>query len=343
MVGGTKSAEETSQMPSRTVGTRVLELVSRIALLIVPTVCVVALLFFVLPRNPESYFLGFALKNSLLQTSRSPKLVLVGGSNLAFGTDSRMLSEAFGVSVVNSSLHAGLGAEFMLDSVEKHINAGDTVIIALEYNVCLEKGLLAGDDALYEFLFEDPKFVINCRKKRYADVLLGLGRAAGQRLASCIFGECFKKDVIYNANAFDEYGDVVSHLDKRSHDMQPTAGVWGDVQMDPGLLMCIRAFITHVEGRGARVYILPPCYRDKDYLVNARQIESMYLEIQRAFPMSALSRPQEFVFNSSEHFFDSRYHLNRQGREIRTARIVEYLRYASIRDGWAFNQRTLRR
>jgi hypothetical protein len=332
------ATERKSQLPPKTIIADVFALASRIVLLIVPAGLVAATLFFILPRNPDSYYHGFALKYTLLGTSRSPKIVLVGGSNLAFGIDSHMLSSTLGVNVVNSALHAGLGADFMLDSVEKYIHAGDTVVIALEYVMCLETKHSAGDATLYEFLFEEPEFVRYCRKQNFAEVCLGLARASGARLATCLSGEGFEKDEFYHANAFNEYGDVISHLDKPSPGVRSLEHGWGDEPISHALLKSIRTFIERVEDGGASVFILPPCCRAKDYFANDQGIESVYLELKRAFPRQTLSNPQEFVLEGAEYFFDSGYHLSRQGREIRTAKIVECLRYAGMKDGGGLRQ-----
>ena len=84
-------------------------LTTKILLLILPVLLVTAVLFLVLPRNPTSYLHGFRLKDDLLRTTPGPKIILVGGSNFAFGIDSQALSREFGVNVVNTALLGGLG------------------------------------------------------------------------------------------------------------------------------------------------------------------------------------------------------------------------------------------
>jgi hypothetical protein len=43
--------------------------------------------------------------------------------------------------------------------------------------------------------------------------------------------------------------------------------------------------------------------------------------------------PKDFVMGK-QYFFDTRYHLNREGRDLRTLRMIEVLRVTGRRDGW---------
>ena len=50
----------------------------------------------------------------VLEQTASPKMVLVGGSNLAFSIDSGLLAEEFGLPVVNMGLAKSVGLGYLL-------------------------------------------------------------------------------------------------------------------------------------------------------------------------------------------------------------------------------------
>lgn len=77
-------------------------------------------------------------KHLRLEKTPPPRTILVGGSNVSFGFDSRLLEEGLGKPVINMGLAAGLGIEFMLNEVRSHISAGDTVLLSFEYDISLE-------------------------------------------------------------------------------------------------------------------------------------------------------------------------------------------------------------
>ncbi|MGE3309983.1 MAG: hypothetical protein AB7O66_08435 [Limisphaerales bacterium] len=82
----------------------------------------------------RNYLAEAVPKHRLLESTQSPKVVLVGGSSMAFGIRSDRLEAALGRPVVNMGLASGLGLEFMLAEVEPRMRAGDTVILGFEYD-----------------------------------------------------------------------------------------------------------------------------------------------------------------------------------------------------------------
>ena len=54
--------------------------------------------------------------------------MFVGGSNLAFGIDSREVEQRTGYRVVNMGMGFNMGLRFMLAVVRPHIHAGDVVV-----------------------------------------------------------------------------------------------------------------------------------------------------------------------------------------------------------------------
>jgi hypothetical protein len=61
----------------------------------------------------DNYLAAVLEKDRLIRNTPSPKIILVGGSNLAFGIDSRMMQDSLGLRVVNMGLYAKLGLKYM--------------------------------------------------------------------------------------------------------------------------------------------------------------------------------------------------------------------------------------
>ena len=84
--------------------------------------------------SDNNYLAAVLEKDRLIRTTPSPKIILVGGSNLAFGIDSRMMEDSLHVNVVNMGLYAKLGLRYMLAQVKPYIRRGDIVLIVPEYD-----------------------------------------------------------------------------------------------------------------------------------------------------------------------------------------------------------------
>ena len=88
---------------------------------------IVCFVLFMAGRNssffdPNNYLASSIDKHYRLDSLGSPRLILVGGSNLAFGVDSKYMEQRLGMPVVNMATHAGLGMDFILSEVEPTIN-----------------------------------------------------------------------------------------------------------------------------------------------------------------------------------------------------------------------------
>src|SRR5512140_975750 len=82
----------------------------------------------------NDYIAAVLEKDRLIRSTPSPKIILVGGSNLAFGIDSRMMEDSLHVNVVNMGLYAKLGLRYMLAQVKPYIKKGDVVVVVPEYD-----------------------------------------------------------------------------------------------------------------------------------------------------------------------------------------------------------------
>ena len=76
------------------------------------------------------YLGGVRAKQERLASLGSPKVVLVGGSNVTFGLDSPLLEEALCRPVVNMTIHASLGFRFMVEQLDGGLGKGDLVSLS---------------------------------------------------------------------------------------------------------------------------------------------------------------------------------------------------------------------
>ena len=86
-----------------------------------------------LPDQYEETFYG-ALDDKFdrLVSIEEEKIVVIGGSSVAFGLDSAMMEKYTGMPVINFGLYAALGTKLMLDLSLPEIGEGDIVVLAPE-------------------------------------------------------------------------------------------------------------------------------------------------------------------------------------------------------------------
>lgn len=83
-------------------------------------------------QNESSFVSALSDKCERLGTLEGERIVVVGGSSVAFGVNSEELMKYTGRPVVNFGLYAALGTKLMLDLSRPDIKEGDLVVIAPE-------------------------------------------------------------------------------------------------------------------------------------------------------------------------------------------------------------------
>ena len=298
----------------------------------------------------DNYLAAVLEKDRLIRNTPSPKIILVGGSNLAFGIDSRMLQDSLGLNVVNMGLYAKLGLKYMLAQVRPYIKRGDIVVIVPEYDQ-FYGDFSNGDNTLNTALLYAPADRIGDFIRSYSvvDVVLrprventrrsflhALAAAAGKEK------EFFPPDTnpVYNRRSFNEYGDVVSHIGKKgmhpdsifvSH-LPPLADFNAETIED------LNGIADKAKDEGARAYFMFPSYIDRSYTINVGAIDSLTRKLTKGMRIPVVGTAADFSYPKNL-FFDTRYHLNEEGRRLRTLEMVKILRARGAADGWASGAR----
>lgn len=86
-----------------------------------------------LPMEQDGYLQAYNKKCQLLEDTPSPRIIFVGGSNLAFGLDSQRIKDSLNINVINYGLHAGIGLKYMIDDISTYARKGDIIVFAPEY------------------------------------------------------------------------------------------------------------------------------------------------------------------------------------------------------------------
>ncbi len=274
--------------------------------------------------HPDGYLKAAYVKHRALRSTPAPRLIFIGGSNLAFGLDSRQIQETTGRAVVNMGLHTELGLRYMINEVREGIGPGDVVVVVQEYPLALE----CAHTLLEHFLFF-PKGV------RYLDfpTTLALARripvTAQRRFEGLLRSQLLLRgaplppEFGYNASGFNEFGDNTGHLarmKKRFSGLEITVP-----ETAPGTVKELNRFARELKSKKATLMLsFPPCPQSRYQAETARQGEQLFRELQNQAEFTLLGQPKDFVFPDAL-FFDTVYHLNRSGRELRTRLLAGHL------------------
>ena len=118
----------------------------------------VGVLYFSFGTRPETgrWVAECIEKKSYAVRSKSPKIVILAGSNGLYGFSAQRISEKYGIESVNAATHAGLGIGYILYYGRQYFAKGRLFILPLEYELY---GGSWGDPAyFYQVIGYDPGY-----------------------------------------------------------------------------------------------------------------------------------------------------------------------------------------
>ncbi|MBL0256825.1 MAG: hypothetical protein IPQ03_04530 [Bacteroidetes bacterium] len=282
-------------------------------------------------RDPADYLAAIIDKHHRLDSIHGPRLIFVGGSNLAFGIDSKLVESELKMPVVNLGLHAGLGLEFILKEISSQMKSGDEVVISLEYYLS-EKGE-------YDLKVKAAEYYPPAKDYFESNIMGNIRYAVDRKRSAAIENlSALKKLVfaksniaktpnqnpnVYERNCFNAYGDVECHKNQnssiRADDIDPIK-----YKEYEGISM-LNDFYKLAKEKDIHIYFMYPNFPVSVFNLNKEVIKRYQQDVSEKLLIPVLNTPEDFLYNDSL-FFDTVYHLNGKGREIRTKAFIDFYR-----------------
>lgn len=289
-----------------------------------------SVLLFVIPKDNNDYLCEYSHKINLLETTSQPRMIFVGGSNIAFGIDSKAISDSLNINVVNFGLHGGIGIRIPLEDCLHYVHKGDIVVAQFEYGQF--KGGYGEQETLPDFMVATNwKYAQKLHVNQWNFIISGspilavknLKRLLKYPLSGSWNSSEINAKYAYVASGFNEYGDEVSHLNFPSEKIaisnkQTKAN--GAINID--FMKWLADIIHQYEQIGVEVIMLPPVcvksYYNNVYNANfAKELEKI------SHPY--IVEPSYMVLDDS-CYFNTGYHVNNNGVLQNTSHIIKVMR-----------------
>lgn len=284
-------------------------------------ICIFLFIFlaFVVSVNNNSYSLAHIDKMNMLN-SKENKIVIFGGSNVAFGINSILVSEAFPqYKVINVGTQAGIGVRYPLKEIKEKLKENDILIISPEYEQF--KGGYGGTPLLEICLYK--KSFKNLEIKEILNIVKNIKEIFLSKLSSHTSSKLYGKKFTYDRRGFNEYGDYVEHHKfERESKIVPEYFIIEEV--NDSVLKFFYKIQMELKEKKVNVLFFPPVYQRTSGKGSINYIKKVYnkMELNKT---PILSKP-EFYFLEDKYFYDSVNHLNKVGGEIRTRKLINDLK-----------------
>lgn len=280
---------------------------------------------FGLPVQFGDTFMGeLKSKYERLKETSGKRIVLVGGSGVAFDCDSALMDDFFpSYEIVNFGMYAGLGTKAVMDLSENYIHEGDIVILSPEQGEQTFSDYFNGE---YMWQAADGAFgMLRDLKSENFEAMLGnFPWFALEKLNYVMKGQKPQTDSIYQKKSFNTYGDIEldtcrENILPNGYDVNQKVRFTEDV-VQPEFMDYMNDWAKRLEKKGAVVW-----YRYCP--VNKLSVEDMddlaaydvFLRQKLDFPV--IGNPENSLMEA-EWFFDTNFHLNQPGKEVNTVQLI---------------------
>ncbi|MFY0644666.1 MAG: hypothetical protein JXR19_09405 [Bacteroidia bacterium] len=269
------------------------------------------------PRAATSLLFSKQFKDSLLIHESSPRMILVGGSNVSFGYNSQLIKDSLGYNPINTSIHASLGLVYMMNDVIDHVKADDIVILSSEYNQFFGHFAYGGEELLRTVIDVDKSSLSQLSFRQLMNITPHLLKFTFSKLKLTEYFSV-KQNKIYGKGSFNSYGDAIGHWGKSTRHYSPYETI--TVSFNPDIISEIQEFNKRIRSVGATLLIVPPAVQQKTYDNLQENIGLLYSKLSET-DIPYLSNHAEYAFTDSLTF-NTPYHLTAEGTTLRTLKFI---------------------
>ena len=271
-----------------------------------------------------TYYAALADKNNLLEQTTGKKIIVIGGSNVAFGLQSELLESEFDdYSVVNFGLYASLGTKLMMELALDSISEGDIVVLSPEQN---EQSLslffsasntlkaLESDWSMYDEIEDKDQKII---RGKFIDFVNDKSKIPTPIVVNSI----------YKRDSFNNHMDI-EYLDDDGVSMRQSniMPLRYDKSLLPSYDFEIRDdFIEYVNFFYQQVLAHKATMLFSFSPVNSLSVENIEMEslveyywaLRQKLDFDVIGNPLDYIIDS-HYFYDTNFHLNDAGSVYRT-------------------------
>jgi hypothetical protein len=272
----------------------------------------------------------YKIKSTIADSIKTPKLVVVSGSNALFGISCQIIQEESGVPCVNGGTHGGLDIEYILNRSRSWLKPEDTVLLSIEYD--LYKHDSTPRNILVDYVVaRDPKYLFN------VDLITQVRFLSGISFERVIEGILNKsnpptpKQTGYQAKTLNEYGDETNNrkADMTEKELKMNANLKPEknaIKSSYGMKK-INEFVKWCKTNRIKVIAIWPStvwydlYKEPSQQEFFQKLEDFYKNLK----IPILGKPRDFMYDKSM-FYDTNYHLNDIGMRYRTKQLIDLLK-----------------
>lgn len=280
----------------------------------------------------EAYYAELGDMYDRLYETEGRKLVIVGGSNVAFGINGALLEKTladmgYSYTVCPFGLYAAVGTSAMLDLSLDALGEGDVVVLAVEPG-SQTMSTYFGATAFWKCAEEKPELLLKMPGNKLSALVGNYVPYLQERMSIYMEGHYPVVEGVYAESSFDDRCDMIF---PREGNIMPVGYDTG-MPIDLESLVIQSAFAEQVNDyceaareKGAAVVMsFSPMNRSAVRDLSEKAMKTFFQTCNQSFDCPVISDPNDYVLPSG-WFYDTNFHMNDAGADLRTYLLAEDL------------------
>ena len=299
-----------------------------------------------LPQGPvydETYYGQLSPMVQKAYETQDRKLLVLGSSSVAFGLHSALLEEELkkegvDIRVCSFGLYGAIGTRAMMELSLGCLNEGDVVVLSPEFYEQSLSRYYSAEHLWYamdqdrSLLFHLPAESQGSLVGNYIYFVRGKAKYVREETKA-------KPSGVYARASFDENGDM-TQCERPANIMPLGYDVNNRIDLSPELfsedfLAFLNEYCDELAERGVTVYYsYAPMNREGCLPFEEDELKALDLFLRENLHCMVISNPYDYILDAG-WFYDSNFHLNESGMELRTIRLLN-----DLKNVWGITTRT---
>lgn len=280
----------------------------------------------------DSYYAELPALYHRLADSAGKRIILVGGSNVAFGVDVGLLEHmlaqyGYEYTVCPLGLYAAVGTSAMVELAQGQLREGDVMILIPE-PTSETLSTYFGASAYWKCAEEAPELLAAVSAAKRSALAGNYISYLQERASICLSGQFPHGEEAYAKSAFEENGNMSFRREGNVMTLGWDTGAPVDlaaVSISPDFAQQVNDCCEIARERGAAIYFsFSPMNRSAITGDSETGAAAYFNTCMDAFDCPIISDPNRYILDSG-WFYDSNFHLNSAGAVLRTCLLAEDL------------------
>lgn len=280
----------------------------------------------------EDYLASANDKIDLVEKTKPARVLLIGGSSVAWSTHSEVIHEQLNLPTINCAYHAGLGIGFREREVTDFAKPDDIVVLSIEWGAFPDQPRARIVAELFAAAPRTIRFMNPRDRKLITD-----GMLAAVRMPEAALVQDFKKNkfaafsresaraakTIRLRSKFNEYGDFEGHYGVKPFGFKGKGMEFPTLEQLRRTIDRLNKLHAWCEAQGVEIVYLVPFIPESINRDNLDTVNLCMRELRSKLTIPILN-PDQYLMPDAA-YFDSAYHLRDFAGRCRTKMVANWL------------------